>query len=131
MLASGTTLYAYVSANPLNYSDPQGLIDVKIGGDRVSIHKNDADPWPSQPHGHYVDKPHTLDSEGNLYDSRTRQYIGRLKKKQRLIWQKALAKHALKCLPMLGPIIFIYDLGTEGLGPAINDSTWPISIIWE
>ena len=50
--AGDTNEYRYVGNSPANATDPRGLIEIKIGGYVFYVHRNDADPFPSQPHGH-------------------------------------------------------------------------------
>lgn len=45
-------LYRYCGNNPTNFTDPLGLLKIKIGGYVFYVHENDPDPFPSQPHGH-------------------------------------------------------------------------------
>lgn len=46
---------------------------LKSGGQVWTIHKNDADPWPSDPHAHLEGSPYKLDlSTGVLYLKRER-----------------------------------------------------------
>jgi len=60
-LEGGANIYTYVNNDPLNYLDSTGLVEDKIDGSRVQIHKNDADKWPSDPHGHIYDKNQVVD----------------------------------------------------------------------
>ena len=56
---------------------------VKAGGERIRVHKSDADHWPSDLHGHVLDRPRTkVDAyDGGIYDTGTRQRIGTMGKK--------------------------------------------------
>jgi len=54
---------------------------VKSGGELWEIHKNDADPFPSNPHAHSYDAGLSLNLKtGRLYDKR--KLVGKAKKKQ-------------------------------------------------
>ena len=48
----GVNPYRYCRNGPLTHIDPMGLLEIKIGGWVFYVHRNDADPFPSQPHGH-------------------------------------------------------------------------------
>lgn len=55
---------------------------LKQNGNRWQFHKNDADPWPSELHGHC--KHFVLDPiTGDVYNSVTRKYCFTLKPKER------------------------------------------------
>lgn len=56
---------------------------VKAGGQRIRVHKSDADPWPSDLHGHVLDRPRTkVDAyDGGIYDTGTRKRVGTMGKK--------------------------------------------------
>jgi RHS repeat-associated protein len=76
--AAALSLYSYAACNPLNAFDPSGLASCKIDGERITVHQNDADPWPSQPHGHIYDKNLKVDTEGNKWNATTRKWAGKL-----------------------------------------------------
>lgn len=62
---------------------------VKLNGKIWTFHKNDEDPWPSIPHGHCgVEKLNPF--TGKIYDVRTRECIGRVKKQALRKLQKDL-----------------------------------------
>ena len=43
-----------------------------------------------------------------------------------------LAKSVVKkVLPIIGAVSFLYILSTEGLGAAIDDAAWPLSLLWD
>jgi uncharacterized protein RhaS with RHS repeats len=48
----GVNVYAYVGNGPVNFTDPLGLVMIKVGGQVITVHKNDVDPFPSSPHDH-------------------------------------------------------------------------------
>jgi RHS repeat-associated protein len=80
-ISGGVNLYAYCANNPVNFVDPDGLAQDKIGGEVVTVHKNDVDPWPSKPHGHIYEKGQVVDKHGTIFNKATRQQVGRLGKK--------------------------------------------------
>jgi len=129
-LTSGSlSTYAYVDADPLSFVDPGGLAKIKLGGENITVHKNDVDPWPSSPHGHIYDKSHVVDVEGNIFNKNTGQVVGKLSKKETLLWKKFLEKagHSVKCF---APFILVYDVISKGPGAAINGALWPVSELW-
>lgn len=74
---------------------------IKQNGEQWQFHKNDADPWPSELHGHYNNL--VLDAKtGKVYDSVTRKYSYTLKPKEldkvqaRLLSSKDFAEKAKK-----------------------------------
>jgi RHS repeat-associated protein len=87
-----TNLYGYVSNDPVNFVDSLGLATEKIDGNKIQVHKNDVDPWPSDPHGHIYDKNQVVDTDGNIYDKTTGKQIGKLSKKGIVRWTKFLKK---------------------------------------
>ena len=91
-LDGGINTYAYVGSGPLLLVDPQGLATEKIDGNKIQVHKNDPDPWPSQPHGHIYDKNQVVDKDGNVYDKTTGKQVGKLSKKGLTKWAKFLKK---------------------------------------
>ena len=65
---------------------------IKRNGRIWDIHKNDADPFPSNPHAHNYGENIKLDlSNGNFF--RHRKYLGKMKKKH-LIALRNLVKHS-------------------------------------
>jgi hypothetical protein len=56
----------------------------------IDVHKNDADPWPSKPHGHIYDKNQVVDEDGTIYNKQTGEKVGQLSKKGRKAWHKFL-----------------------------------------
>lgn len=59
----------------------RGKVRLRINGYRIDIHKNDADPWPSNPHGHIYDQNLKIDlSNGKCY--RKRKYVDKLHEKK-------------------------------------------------
>lgn len=56
--------------------------EIKRDGNVWRFHKADADHWPSELHGHDYDKCEVLDAvTGQIYDSVTRDFCGRVNKK--------------------------------------------------
>jgi hypothetical protein len=56
-------------------------VRIRTNGYRIDIHKNDADPWPSKPHGHIYEQNIKIDlSNGMCY--RKRKHIYTMKKKE-------------------------------------------------
>lgn len=54
----------------------------KEKGEIWEIHKNDKDPFPSNPHAHNIETGEKLDlNNGNIYDSRTGNVIRKMKNK--------------------------------------------------
>jgi len=74
---------------------PQGVVcflteqEVKVNGQIWTIHKNDADPFPSSPHAHnYPENMIVHLGNGKLY--RKRKEMGQLKKKKLLLLRGAI-----------------------------------------
>jgi len=97
-LDGGINTYAYTGSSPLMLVDPQGLATEKVDGNKIQVHKNDPDPWPSQPHGHIYDKNQVVDKDGNIYDKTTGKQIGKLSKKGLAKWSKFLKKFGPLCV---------------------------------
>ena len=121
--------YAYVSANPVIWIDPMGTGRTKIDGEVITVHKNDPDPFPSDPHGHIEEGNRKVDKDGIIYD-RDGNKIGQLSKKGKKTWFKFLRKFdkAAKCGLA---ILFLYDVYNEGVDTAvenaIDDALWPLN----
>lgn len=84
-----------------NSNETKISLIVKLNGEQWQFHKNDADPWPSELHGHYQHL--VLDAiTGKVYDSVTRNYCYTLKPKEletiqkRLLSSKDFAEKAKK-----------------------------------
>jgi hypothetical protein len=73
--------YVFCNNDPVNFVDPDGLAKASIGGKVITVHKNDVDPWPSNPHGHIYDKGQVIDAQGNIFNKGNRQPAGQLGKK--------------------------------------------------
>ncbi|WP_459874095.1 hypothetical protein, partial [Endothiovibrio diazotrophicus] len=101
-------LYTYVLSDPVNFIDRDGMASEKIGGERVTVHANDVDPWPSDPHGHVYDKNQVIDANGNIYDKNTKKKIGKLSKKNLGRWTDFLKK--IGKLGLLGDLFFVKQL---------------------
>ena len=80
-IAGGMNQYVFCANNPVNFVDPDGLAKASIGGNVITVHKNDVDPWPSNPHGHIYDKGQVIDAQGNIFNKGNRQPAGQLGKK--------------------------------------------------
>ena len=104
-MGNETNLYSYVGADPINYIDCSGKIKEKVDGEVIKVHKNDADSWPSKPHGHIYDKNQVVDIEGKIYDKTTGQEIRKLSKKGLVKW-----KSSLKRAGFLGICLQVADL---------------------
>jgi len=101
-LEGGINTYGYVGGSPLSDFDPRGLASTKIDGNKIQVHKNDVDPWPSDPHGHIYDKNQVVDKDGNVYDKNTKSKVGALSKKAFAKWAEFLKKIEGKmCLPLM------------------------------
>jgi len=75
-------------------------VTVKHKGERWIIHKNDADPFPSNPHGHSPDVGLKLDlSTGALY--RKRECVGKITKKNLEVIKQKAEQRGCKALPAL------------------------------
>lgn len=75
-------------------------VRIKSKGLIWAIHKNDADPFPSNPHAHQIDNNIKLDlSNGNCY--RMRQHIATIKKKDLVAIRHAASKVFKGKLPNL------------------------------
>jgi RHS repeat-associated protein len=107
-LAGGPNVYAYVGGDPVSSVDPMGLATAKIGGDSIVVHKNDVDPWPSDPHGHIYDKNQVIDKEGKIYDKSTGVEQGQLPKKQLARYLEFLKK--IGKLSIVGDLLQLKDL---------------------
>jgi RHS repeat-associated protein len=78
----GINLYSYLESEPIQLVDLLGLMpSAKIGGNKVQVHRNDVDPWPSSPHGHIYDKNQVVDVHGNIYNKSTGKVVGHIGKK--------------------------------------------------
>lgn len=126
---NGDNFYRFAKDNPLKYSDPNGLDDAKIGGNRIRVHNNDPDPWPSRPHGHIYDNNQVVDAEGNIYDKSTRKKIGKLTKKQIIVWKKFLGR-CVKIVTVITIFQAISSGNAEAAEDAISDLFWPFSEIF-
>lgn len=75
-------------------------VTVNQKGERWRIHKNDADPFPSNPHGDSPDTGLKLDlSTGYLY--RKRMCVGKIKKKHLKAIRAKAEERGCKALPSL------------------------------
>jgi hypothetical protein len=83
-------LQAMAGNSPVNNVDLFGLAACKIDGNRVTVHKNDADHWPSQPHGHIYDKNQVVNTEGQIFNKTTRQAVGRFSRAGLARWKSFL-----------------------------------------
>gem|GEM_PF-6106293 len=52
LAAGDANLYRYVGNRPQAHVDQSGLLEIKVGGYVLYVHRNDQDPFPSQPHAH-------------------------------------------------------------------------------
>ena len=52
----------------------------------ITVHNNDPDNWPSDPHGHIYDKNLVVDTDGNIYNKTTKQQVDQLSKKGKVKW---------------------------------------------
>lgn len=67
-------------------------MDCENRGRVIRVHLNDVDPWPSIPHSHIINENLVVDKDGNIFDSRTRQQVDRLSKRERRVWNNELNK---------------------------------------
>lgn len=75
-------------------------VTIKHKGERWRIHKNDSDPFPSNPHGDSPDAGLKLDlSTGDLY--RKREQVGKISKKNLLIIREKALQLGCNLLPEL------------------------------
>ena len=75
-------------------------VTIKHNGERWRIHKNDADPLPSNPHGDSPDVALKLDlATGDLY--RKRQYVAKISKKNLLLIREKALQLGCNTLPVL------------------------------
>jgi RHS repeat-associated protein len=87
----GGNLYAYVGGDPQNQIDPLGLIRIKVGGYVIQVNKTDADPFPSNPHGHlYPGREKVNVFTGEILDGRN--VVGKLPAKHLQVLQSRLKK---------------------------------------
>jgi RHS repeat-associated protein len=107
-LAGGMNDFAYVGGNPIGLVDRRGLAGEKIDGNRVTVHKNDVDPWPSDPHGHIYDKNQVVDRDGKIYDKTTGKQVGQLSKKGLEKWFEFLKR--IGKLGLVGDLILFKEL---------------------
>lgn len=55
---------------------------LKVGGCVWKFHKDDADDWPSELHGHDYDQNTVINAAtGDIFDKTTRDHVGTMKKK--------------------------------------------------
>jgi RHS repeat-associated protein len=102
--AGPTNLYAYVSNDPVNYLDRDGLAEEKIDGKIFTVHKNDADKiWPSDPHAHIYDENQVVDTQGRIFDKTTKKQVGKVGKKSLGKLVKLLGRYGklLGCLAIV------------------------------
>ena len=59
-LRGGWNFYDY-PLDPLKIIDSLGLASTKLDGNKIQVHNNDVDPWPSKPHGHIYYKNQVID----------------------------------------------------------------------
>ena len=64
--------------------DPLGEEDFRLNGERIRVHKFDADPKPSTPHGHYLESGKKLARDGTIYNNG--RAIGKLPKADLSRW---------------------------------------------
>lgn len=107
-LEGGINTYVYVDGNPTSFVDLSGTASVKIDGNRVTVHKNDVDPWPSDPHGHVYDKNLVVDKDGNIYNKTTGKVIGQLSNQGMKRWLDFLK--GINKLSIVGDALFLQDL---------------------
>lgn len=83
------------------------MATTKIGGDKITVHKNDVDKWPSDPHGPIYDKNQVVDTQGKIYDKTTGKEISQLSKKGTNAWLDFLKK--IGKLGLVGDFFFFKD----------------------
>ncbi|MCP4344298.1 MAG: hypothetical protein GY795_02080 [Desulfobacterales bacterium] len=83
-----TDLFGYCLNDSVNWVDPSGLARISgIDNNPIYVHQNDADPFPSDPHGH-VGSPNST----TKVDVNTGEYYQGTKKTGKKLSKKALKK---------------------------------------
>jgi hypothetical protein len=73
--------------------------EIKHKGEIWVIHKNDADPWPSNPHAHNMEQGYKLHlGNGDLYDYKNQPLKKKISKKYLLAIREKAGKIALPAL---------------------------------
>ncbi len=99
----GVNTYAYALNDPVGSFDPNGLAAFKgITSEPVYVHKNDADPFPSSPHGH-VGHPKST----TKLDANTGEFYKNGQKTGKKLSKKKLAKfrQMLQARGLLGGLV--------------------------
>lgn len=122
-------LYSYVRHDPVNFIDPSGLIKVKgAHNEPIFVHPNDADPFPSSPHGHLGGPNSSMKVDvntGEIYD-RT-QNTGRRLSRKGLSHLRAVLKKA----GLLGAAISVVEAAMSDDAVAqISDALNPLSPLY-
>jgi len=122
-------LYRHVANDPINGTDPLGLLKFKIGGWTFYVHPNDPDPSPSKPHAH-LDTPYS----GRKVHIETGEVYHRGKPTGRFIPRKVLEElqTQMRRKGLLGIAIFVIlatpdvvhagqEAGVGGASQAVGD----------
>ncbi|HCD1258082.1 TPA: hypothetical protein JD854_RS23875 [Citrobacter amalonaticus] len=109
-LNGGLNFYTY-PLNPVMEVDPLGQVTVKLDGKKITVHNNDVDPWPSNPHGHIYDTNEVIDKDGRIYDKSSGKERCVLPKKSLSKWLGFLKK--IGKLSIVGDASMFHDLLVE------------------
>ena len=109
-LKGGLNFYTY-PLNPVMEVDPLGQATIKIDGKKITVHNNDVDPWPSNPHGHMYDTNEVIDKDGRIYDKSSGKERCSLPKKSLTKWSDFLKK--IGKLSIVGDAFMLHDLLVE------------------
>ena len=101
-----TNLLAYVSNNPINWIDPDGLVRIKAGGKIYDYHPNDHHGVnPPEVHVHDIETGNKVGAEtGTIYDPKGKTSCGNIGKKN-----LASLRSAMRALELLGVAVMAYE----------------------